>query len=91
MFLFGFRKFIAPTVIKFFYYLGLVATVFGAGGVVIYAMTEMQSLGGAMALQMIAAALVGAPLIILAMRFTTEMWLVLFEMNDRLAEIRDKR
>lgn len=91
MFLFGFRKFIAPTVIKFIYYIGLVATVFGALGVVIYAMTEMQALGGAQTMRMIAAAVIGAPIVILVLRFTTEMWLVLFEMNERLAEIRDKR
>jgi hypothetical protein len=28
---------------------------------------------------------------ILVLRFSAEMWLVLFEMNDRLGDIRDKR
>lgn len=91
MFLFGFRKFIAPTVIKFFYYLGLVALIFGALGVVIYALAEIDSQGVREAGKLIAGALIGAPLMILMLRFSTEMWLVLFEMNDRLGEIRDKR
>jgi len=28
---------------------------------------------------------------ILLLRFSTEMWLVLFEMNDKLGDIRDRR
>jgi hypothetical protein len=91
MFLFGFRKFIAPIVIKILYYLGLVAIVFGGLGVIIYAMTEMSGLGARLSMQMIIGALIGAPILILILRFMTEMWLVLFEMNDRLAQIRDKR
>ncbi len=90
MFLFGFRKFIAPTVIKLMYYVSLLTTIFGAAGVVIYALAEMKNLGGREAIMMIAAALVGAPIIILLTRFVAEMWLVLFEMNRRLGEIRDK-
>jgi hypothetical protein len=90
MFLFGFRKFIAPTVIKFLYYLGLLVTVFGGIGVIIFALREMQSLGGHQAMRMIIASLIGMPIVVLVLRFMTEMWLVLFEMNERLAEIRDK-
>lgn len=90
MFLFGFRKFIAPTVIKLLYYVGILTTIFGAGGVILYALAEMKNLGAQQAAAMVAAALVGAPLVILFTRFITEMWLVLFEMNERLAQIRDK-
>lgn len=90
MFLFGFRKFIAPTVIKLLYYVGVLTTVFGAGGVILYALAEMKNLGGQQAGAMIAAAVIGAPVIILFTRFITEIWLVLFEMNERLAQIRDK-
>ncbi len=91
MFLFGFRKFIAPTVIKVIYYLGLVATVFGGLGVILYALTEMQGLGTRFSMQLIIGAIIGVPLISLFLRFTTELWLVLFEMNERLAQIRDRR
>lgn len=91
MFLFGFRKFIAPTVIKILYYLGLVVVVFGGLGVIIYALTEMQALGTRFSMQLIIGALIGAPILILVLRFTTEMWLVLFEMNERLGQIRDRR
>ncbi len=90
MFLFGFQRFIAPTVIRFFYYLGLVVTVFFGLGVVIYALAEMKNLGGAQSGGMILAALIGTPLAILVMRFSTEMWLVIFEINSRLGQIRDK-
>lgn len=90
MYLFGFRKFIAPAVIKFFYYIGLMLTVFCAIGVILYAIVEMGSIGGPQAGAMIAGALIGAPIVILVLRFSTEMWLVLFEMNDRLGQIRDQ-
>lgn len=91
MFLFGFRKFIAPGVIKCFYYIGLVALIFGGLGVVIYAITDVNNLGAARAGQVIAGAVIGVPIMILMLRFTAEMWLVLFEMNDRLGDMRDKR
>ncbi|HPE29595.1 MAG TPA: DUF4282 domain-containing protein [Parvularculaceae bacterium] len=91
MFLFSFRNFIAPTVIKFFYYIGLVALIFGGLGIIIYAVTEMSSIGGAQAAQMIGGAVIGVPVMILLLRFSTEMWLVLFEMNDKLGDIRDRR
>ena len=90
MFLFGFRKFIAPTVIKGFYYISLVLMIFGGLGVVIYAVTEMNNLGAQQAGKMIAAAVLGVPLAIMFLRFATEMWLVLFEMNDRLGQLRDR-
>ena len=89
MFLFGFKNFIAPTVIKFFYYIGLLAMLFGGLGVIVYAVAEMGNLGGAEAGKMILAAIVGVPISILFLRFSTEMWLVLFEMNERLGQIRD--
>lgn len=91
MFLFGFQRFIAPAVIKFFYYLGLIATFFGAAGVIIYALVEMGNLGAAQAGGIIVGTLIGAPLLILLMRFSTEMWLVIFEINNRLGQIRDKK
>lgn len=91
MFLFGFRKFIAPGVIKFFYYIGLVALIFGGLGIVLYAITDADNLGAARAGQLVAGAVIGVPIMILMLRFTAEMWLVLFEMNDRLGDIRDKR
>lgn len=91
MFLFGFRKFIAPGVIKFLYYIGLIMLIFGALGVIIYAIADSNMLGAARAAQLIFGALVGAPIMILMLRFSAEMWLVLFEMNERLGEIRDKR
>lgn len=91
MFLIGFRKFIAPGVIKFFYYIGLIGLIFGGLGVVLYAITDASHIGAARAGQMIAGAVIGVPLMILVLRFSAEMWLVLFEMNDRLGDIRDKR
>ncbi|GAB4516653.1 MAG: hypothetical protein Kow00133_00570 [Amphiplicatus sp.] len=90
MFLLGFRRFIAPGVIKFFYYFALFATVLSAIGVILYALVEMRALGAPQAGAMIAGALIGAPVFILLMRFSTEMWLVLFEINSRLGQIRDK-
>ncbi|MEQ8934249.1 MAG: DUF4282 domain-containing protein [Amphiplicatus sp.] len=91
MFLFGFQRFIAPTVIKFFYYIGLVFTVFAGLGVIVYALAEMKNLGGQQSAGMILAALIGTPIMILLMRFSTEMWLVIFEINNRLGQIRDKK
>ncbi|MGE0409342.1 MAG: DUF4282 domain-containing protein [Amphiplicatus sp.] len=91
MFLFGFNRYIAPTIIKIIYYLGLVMTVFGGLGLVLYALTEMQTLGVSFSAKMILGAVFGAPVIILFLRFTTELWLVMFEMHDRLAEMREKR
>ena len=90
MFLLSFRTFIAPTVIKFFYYLGLIGVVLGGIGTIIYGLTEINELGFPRAMTFVLGALIGTPIIILMMRFSTEMWLVLFEMNDRLGEIRDK-
>lgn len=90
MYLIGFRRFIAPTVIKFFYYLGLVIAIFGGLGSVVYALAEMGNLGAPQSMAMIVGALVGTPIVILLLRFSTEMWLVLFEINSRLGEIRDK-
>jgi len=51
----------------------------------------MSSIGGAQAAQMIGGAVIGVPVMILLLRFSTEMWLVLFEMNDKLGDIRDRR
>ncbi|MBB5519519.1 DUF4282 domain-containing protein [Amphiplicatus metriothermophilus] len=90
MFLLGFKRFIAPSVIKFFYYLALFVAVLSALGVVLYALVEMRTLGAPQAGAMIAGAAIGAPIFILLMRFSTEMWLVLFEINSRLGQIRDK-
>ncbi|MEE2692126.1 MAG: DUF4282 domain-containing protein [Pseudomonadota bacterium] len=90
MFLFGFQRFIAPTVIKFFYYISLVLTIFGALGMIVYALVEVGNIGGQQSAAMILGAAVGAPVAILLMRFTTEMWLVIFEINSRLGQIRDK-
>lgn len=91
MFLFGFRKFIAPGIIKLLYYIGLVVLIFGGLGMVLYAITDADDLGAARTGQIIAGTLVGVPFLILVLRFSAEMWLVLFEMNDRLGDIRDKR
>jgi hypothetical protein len=91
MFLFGFRKFIAPGIIKFLYYIGLVVLIFGGLGMVLYAITDANNLGAARTGQIIVATLISVPLMILVLRFSAEMWLVLFEMNDRLGDIRDKR
>lgn len=90
MFLFGFRRFIAPTVIKGLYFVSIFFAFFGGAGVVIYALAEMKDLGTHQAVGMIAAAAIGTPLVILFSRFVTEIWLVLFEMNERLGDIRDK-
>lgn len=90
MFLLGFRKFIAPAVIKFFYYVGLFLAVLGGIGTIIYALTEAGEIGGRHATTLILGAIIGVPITVLILRFTTEMWLVLFEMNDRLGQIRDK-
>ena len=89
--LFGFRRFIAPTVIKLLYYLGILTILLGGIGVVIYAVVQMGALGGEQAFRMIGAALIGTPLALALTRFVAEMWLVLFEINDRLGDIRDKR
>ncbi|HXI86094.1 MAG TPA: DUF4282 domain-containing protein [Parvularculaceae bacterium] len=90
MFLFSFRRFIAPTVIKFFYYLGLLVLILGGLGTIVYGLTEIKELGFLYAMRFIVGALIGTPLAILTLRFSTEMWLVLFEMNARLGQIRDK-
>lgn len=90
MFLFGFRKFIAPTVIKGLYFVSIAMAFFGGVGVVVYALAEAKDIGAQQAGAMIAAAAVGTPTIILFSRFITELWLVLFEMNQRLGDIRDK-
>jgi hypothetical protein len=86
MFLFGFNKFIAPTIIKALYFVSLVTVFFGGAGVIVYAIAEMENLGGKQAGVMITAAAVGTPFMILFVRFVTEMWLVMFEMNKRLAD-----
>lgn len=90
MFLFGFRRFIAPTVIKGLYFLSIFLALFGGAGVIVYAVTELKNLGAHQAIGMIGGAAIGTPLVILFSRFVTEIWLVLFEMNERLGEIRDK-
>lgn len=90
MFLFGFRRFIAPAVIKFFYYISLIGVALAGVGVVLYGFAEMESMGAAEAGKLIGAGIIGTPIAILFLRFSTEMWLVLFEMNERLGQIRDK-
>jgi len=91
MFLFGFNRFIAPTVIKFFYYLSLFFTLLGGAGVVLYALAEAPNAGAPHTMALIAGALIGTPIAILFLRFSAEIWLVLFEINARLGQIRDKR
>lgn len=91
MFLFGFRKFIAPGVIKFLYYIGLIGLIFGGLGVVLYAITDASNIGAMHAGQLIFGAVIGVPVLIFILRFSTEMWLVLFEMNDRLGDLRERR
>jgi nucleoside permease NupC len=89
--LIGFRRFIAPTVIKILYYISLLTIILGGVGVVLYAVVEMGTLGSQQAAKMILAAVVATPLALALTRFMAEIWLVLFEINDRLGDIRDKR
>jgi hypothetical protein len=91
MFLFAFDRFIAPAVIKFFYYLGLLVVVFGGLGVIAYAITEFNTLGAQNAAAMIGATAVGVPAVVFFMRFVAEMWLVVFEMNRRLSQMNERR
>lgn len=81
--LLNFDKFVAPTLIKIVYWLGIVGIVLGmlvsmAGAL------QMMSYNAATGLGSILIAVIGAAVGLLVWRVICELWIVIFSINDRL-------
>jgi hypothetical protein len=81
--LFNFDKFVAPTLIKIVYWLGIVGIVLGmlvsmAGALQMMGYNAATGLGG------ILIAVIGAAVGLLVWRVVCELWIVIFSINDRL-------
>jgi hypothetical protein len=87
--LISYRQFVAPTLIKIVYWLGLIGIAIGillglgqAAGAMQY--DAASALGG------LIIALVGGAAAVLTWRVVCEVWIVLFTMNDRLGQLVDR-
>ncbi len=81
--LLNFDKFVAPTLIKIVYWLGIVGIVLGmlvsmAGALQMMGYNAATGLGG------ILIAVIGAAVGLLVWRVICELWIVIFSINDRL-------
>lgn len=87
--LFKFDKMVAPTVLKIVYWLGLIGIVLWAlfalfGAITMMSYSVMSGLG--MLLAAVVALLFGT----LFWRIIIEIYMVIFSINDRLGEVRDR-
>jgi len=87
--LFKFDKMVAPTVLKIVYWLGLAGIVLWAL-FALFAAINMMSYSAASGLGRLLLALVGLLFGTLIWRIMIEIYMVIFSINDRLGEIRDR-
>jgi len=87
--LFKFDKMVAPTVLKIVYWLGLVGIVLWAL-FALFAAVNMMSYSASSGLGMLLLAVVGLLFGTLMWRIVIEIYMVVFSINDRLGEIRDR-
>lgn len=80
---------VAPTVLKIVYWLGLAGIVLWAL-FALFAAINMMSYSAASGLGMLLLALVGLLFGTLIWRIMIEIYMVIFSINDRLGEIRDR-
>lgn len=87
--LFKFDKMVAPTVLKIVYWLGLIGIVLWALFALFSAIT-MMSYSVMSGLGMLLAAVVALLFGTLFWRIIIEIYMVIFSINDRLGEVRDR-
>jgi Ca2+/H+ antiporter len=79
----NFDKFVAPTLIKIVYWIGIVGVVLGALAMMATAAGRISYDAGS-ALGGILLAVIGAAVGVLVWRVICEIWIVLFSINDRM-------
>ncbi len=84
--LMNFDKFVAPTLIKIVYWIGIVGVVLGALVAMATAAGQM-GYNAAAGLGGILLAVIGAVVGVLVWRVVCEVWIVLFSINDRLGQL----
>ena len=84
--LMNFDKFVAPSLIKVVYWLGIVGVILGALAAMAAALGQM-GYNAAAGLGGILLALIGAVVGVLIWRVVCEVWIVLFSINDRLGQL----
>jgi len=87
--LMNFNKFVAPTLIKIVYWIGIVGIILAVLGALATVMS-MMSYDAARALGMLIIALIGGAAAILMWRVMCEVWIVIFSINDRLGLLVDR-
>lgn len=87
--LFKFDKLVAPTVLKIVYWLGLVGIALTCLLSIIGAVT-MMSYSAATGLGTLLLSLIGLAFGTLVWRIVIEIYMVIFSINDRLGEVRDR-
>jgi hypothetical protein len=87
--LFKFDKMVAPTVLKIVYWLGLIGIVLWAL-FALFGAINMMSYSAASGLGMLLVAIVSLLFGTLFWRIIIEIYMVIFSINDRLGEIRDR-
>ncbi len=87
--LFKFDKMVAPTVLRIVYWLGLIGIVLWAL-FALFAAVSMMSYNASSGLGMLLLAVVGLLFGTLMWRIVIEIYMVVFSINDRLGEIRDR-
>jgi hypothetical protein len=94
--LMGFDKFLAPVLIKIVYWIGIVLIVLGTltgvvgGGMMMGAMGGYGGYGGGFNPAGALVALLAGAAGLLIWRVICEIWIVIFSINDRLAQIAAK-
>ncbi len=85
----NFDKFVAPTLIKIVYWVGIVGII---GFALFTAMSSFGKMGydASGAIGGVIIALIGGAVGILVWRVTCEIWIVLFSINDRLGQLVDR-
>jgi membrane protein DedA with SNARE-associated domain len=85
----NFDKFVAPTLIKIVYWVGIVGII---GAVLFQISGAFQSLqyDAAAALGGVIIALIGGVVGLLVWRVACEVWIVIFSINDRLGQLVDR-
>jgi hypothetical protein len=85
--LMNFNKFVAPTLIRIVYWIGIVLIILGTLGGVIGGGALMGGYGGGFSLGGALMALIGGVLGLLVWRVVCEVWIVMFSINDRLGQL----
>jgi hypothetical protein len=87
--LLNFDKFVAPTLIRVVYWVGIVGII---GGVLFQLSNAVQqmSYNASSALGGVIIALIGGAAALLLWRVVCEIWIVIFSINDRLGQLVDR-